>query len=95
MNTWAIIFWVLIFIVFYSYLGYGLLLFILVKIKRLFKKHEMTETKSYEPEVTLFVAAYNEKNYVDMKVKNGYSMNYPQEKIKQVWVTDGSDDGTP
>ncbi len=37
MNTWAIIFWVLIFIVFYSYLGYGLLLFILVKIKRLFK----------------------------------------------------------
>ncbi len=45
--------------------------------------------------MTLFVAAYNEKDYVDAKVENGFSLAYPQSKIKQVWVTDGSDDGTP
>jgi len=49
----------------------------------------------YQPEVTLFVAAFNEKDYVDEKVKNSRSLNYPSNKVKQVWVTDGSDDGTP
>ena len=43
----------------------------------------------------MFVAAYNEKEYVEEKVNNHLSLNYPQEKIQHVWVTDGSDDGTP
>jgi len=29
------------------------------------------------------------------KVKNSFEMKYPKRKIHQVWVTDGSDDGTP
>lgn len=95
MLTLKIIFWLLLFLVFYAYLGYGILLYFLVKIKRVFKPKKQTETNDYEPEVTLFVAAYNEKDYVEAKVKNGFSLNYPQSKIKQLWVTDGSDDGTP
>jgi len=95
MQTIKIIFWILLFIVFYAYLGYGILLFILVKLKRLLKKTKTKEKKTYEPEVTLFVAAYNEKDYVDAKVKNSFSLEYPSEKVRQVWVTDGSDDGTP
>jgi cellulose synthase/poly-beta-1,6-N-acetylglucosamine synthase-like glycosyltransferase len=96
METLKILFWVFLFIIFYSYMGYGILLFLIIKIKRLsgFTKHPAVED-SYEPEVTLFVAAYNEKDYVDEKVKNFFSLNYPQEKLKQVWITDGSDDGTP
>jgi cellulose synthase/poly-beta-1,6-N-acetylglucosamine synthase-like glycosyltransferase len=90
-----IIFWVLLFIVFYAYVGYGILLFVLVRIKRLFVKKKSDNNKKYEPEVTLFVAAYNEKDYVDKKVKNSFNLEYPKEKVKQVWVTDGSDDGTP
>lgn len=90
-----IIFWALLFIVFYSYLGYGILLFVLVKIKRLISPGKKNFNPDYEPEVTLFVAAYNEKDYVDAKVENSYNLDYPQEKVKQVWVTDGSDDGTP
>lgn len=49
----------------------------------------------YEPEVTLFVAAYNEKDYVDAKISNSFNLEYPKEKVKHVWVTDGSNDGTP
>lgn len=90
-----ITFWVLLFIVFYAYLGYGILLFILVKLKRIFCKRKKEIDENYEPDVTLFVAAYNEKDYVDAKVKNSSEMIYPKEKIHQVWVTDGSDDGTP
>ncbi len=95
MQTIKILFWILLFIVFYAYLGYGILLFILVKLKRLLKKTKEKEKENYEPEVTLFVAAYNEKDYVDAKVKNSFSLEYPSKKVHQVWVTDGSDDGTP
>lgn len=95
MLTLKIFFWLLLFLVFYAYLGYGILLYFLIKLKRAFGVKKQTENADYEPEVTLFVAAYNEKDYVDAKVKNGFSLAYPQSKIKQVWVTDGSDDGTP
>jgi cellulose synthase/poly-beta-1,6-N-acetylglucosamine synthase-like glycosyltransferase len=96
MTAIEILFWALLFIVFYAYVGYGILLFILVKIKRIFKgKKKLSGNPDYEPEVTLFVAAFNEKDYVDAKVKNSKSLEYPQEKVKHVWVTDGSNDGTP
>lgn len=96
MLTIKIIFWILLFFVFYAYLGYGILLFFLIKLKRLLKIGERFEVdEQYEPEVTLFIAAYNEKDFVDRKVKNTRQLNYPNEKLKQVWVTDGSDDGTP
>jgi len=95
MLTLKIIFWLFLFIVFYTYVGYAILLFILVRIKRLLKKSKSTTPVEYEPEVTLFVAAYNEKDYVEEKVLNSFSLDYPHNKVKQVWVTDGSDDGTP
>jgi len=95
MQTLKIIFWIFLFIIFYSYVGYGILLFFMVRIKRLFSPKKGIYDPEYEPEVTLFVAAYNEKDYVDEKVKNSFSLEYPSKKVKQVWVTDGSDDGTP
>ncbi len=95
MSTLEIIYWILIFIVFYAYLGYGILLFVLVKIKRIFKKNLLNNNENFEPDVTLFVAAYNEKDYVDEKVNNSFKLDYPAAKVRQVWITDGSDDGTP
>ncbi len=95
MTTIAILFWVFLFIIFYAYLGYGILLFFLVKMKRLLGLSKKVFDPEYEPDVTLFCAAYNEKDYVDDKIKNSFSLEYPAEKVKHVWVTDGSDDGTP
>jgi cellulose synthase/poly-beta-1,6-N-acetylglucosamine synthase-like glycosyltransferase len=96
MTTLKIIFWVLLFIVFYAYIGYGILLFILVRIKRLIKgKSVKNADPSYEPDVTLFVTAFNEREFIDEKIKNSLELEYPSEKLHLVWVTDGSDDGTP
>jgi cellulose synthase/poly-beta-1,6-N-acetylglucosamine synthase-like glycosyltransferase len=91
-----IIFWILLFIVFYAYIGYGILLFVIIKIRRIFghKKKQIFDP-AYEPEVTLFIAAYNEKDFVHAKVKNSHELHYPADKLHQVWVTDGSNDGTP
>jgi cellulose synthase/poly-beta-1,6-N-acetylglucosamine synthase-like glycosyltransferase len=96
MKAIEIIFWIAIFVVFYSYLGYGILLFLIIRIRRMLGIGKRpAPDPSYEPEVSLFVAAYNEKEYVDDKVMNHLSLNYPQDKIQHIWITDGSDDGTP
>lgn len=96
MNALELFFWLALAVIFYSYLGYGIVLFALIKLRRLFglgKKFEGNE--EYLPEVTLFVAAYNEKDYLEEKVANSRDLNYPKELVTQLWVTDGSDDGTP
>jgi cellulose synthase/poly-beta-1,6-N-acetylglucosamine synthase-like glycosyltransferase len=96
MESLKILFWALLFIIVYTYVGYGILLFIIIKIRRLFKVGNKEEIDpSYEPEVTLFIAAYNEKDYVEAKMKNTLELQYPKEKLNIIWVTDGSDDGTP
>ncbi len=95
MSFIEILFCILMFIVFYAYLGYGILLFILVHIKRIFFNKKRIVQEDYEPHITLFVAAYNEKDYIDEKVNNSFELDYPKEKVQQVWITDGSDDGTP
>jgi cellulose synthase/poly-beta-1,6-N-acetylglucosamine synthase-like glycosyltransferase len=76
--------------------GYGILLFVIIKIRRILKIGGKTKIDyTYEPEVTLFIAAYNEKDYVEAKMKNSLELDYPKDKLKIIWVTDGSDDGTP
>jgi len=90
-----LLFWILFFLLFYTYLGYALVLFIAVKIKNLFYTAKSNKSTDYEPEVCLFVTAFNEKDYIRQKVENSFQLNYPKEKIQYVWVTDGSDDGTP
>lgn len=91
-----ILFWSLLFIVFYAYAGYGILLLGIIKIRRILGlKKQAVPDPDYEPDVTLFIAAYNEKDFVDAKVKNSRELDYPAEKLHQVWVTDGSNDGTP
>lgn len=88
--------WILIFIIVYTYVGYGILLFAIIKIRRFFKIGKKTIIDdSYQPEVTLFIAAYNEKEYVAAKMKNTLSLDYPKDKLHIIWVTDGSNDGTP
>ncbi|WP_242118892.1 glycosyltransferase family 2 protein [Aestuariivivens sediminicola] len=90
-----ILFWILLFTVVYTYIGYGLVLYLLVKLKRWFKRNNTKlSNTSYEPEVTLFIPAYNELDYVGQKMKNTMELDYPKDKLKIYWVTDGSNDGT-
>lgn len=90
-----LIFWLGIFIVFYAYLGYGLLLFFLIKIKRLFVKRPDLTQKDELPEVTFIVAAYNEANWIEQKIQNSLEFDYPKDKIHFLYVTDGCSDSTP
>lgn len=96
MNTLQLLFWLLLFIIFYAYIGYGMLLFVLIRFKRLMEKGKVKPSyPESEPDVTLFITAFNEKDFVSAKMLNCKELEYPAEKLQIVWVTDGSDDGTP
>lgn len=89
-----ILFWVSMFIVFYTYLGYGMVLYCMVHIKELFKKPVTPSLPQILPDVTLFIAAYNEEDIIAEKMKNCRALSYSANKLKFVWVTDGSTDRT-
>ncbi|KIO46711.1 glycosyltransferase family 2 protein [Sanguibacteroides justesenii] len=87
-------FWIAAIIVLYTYIGYGLLLYLLVKIKE--KRHPVQPLylQKPPPTATLLIAAYNEEDIVDLKMENCNRLNYPKGKLNIVWVTDGSTDNT-
>ena len=84
MRTFEILFWISLFIVFYTYIGYGIVLYILVKIKETFRKpvHYPMPADEELPEVTLFIAAYNEEDVVDEKMQNCLALDYPADKLQ-------------
>lgn len=95
MSGLEILFWSCLALVIYTYLGYGVVLWLLVKIRSIIKpRKEYAKRESDHPEVTLFITAFNEEQVVKEKMQNCYALNYPKEKLRIVWVTDGSNDNT-
>ncbi|MFD2163363.1 glycosyltransferase family 2 protein [Paradesertivirga mongoliensis] len=92
-----IIFWLSTFLIVYTYLGYGLVLWILVKIRWLIKgKRPLPVVDDRDlPGCTLIVAAYNEESFIREKIANTLELDYPKDKLKFLFVTDGCDDKTP
>lgn len=90
------LFWFSLFILFYTYLGYGILTFIIVHIKRIFisPKNHLFGSDDDLPTVTLLVAAYNEEDCIDSKIRNSLNLDYPKDKLSFLFVTDGSTDRT-
>jgi biofilm PGA synthesis N-glycosyltransferase PgaC len=91
-----IFFWIALFLVFYTFFGYGILLYILVRIKRLLVRSKRKYYAFDElPSCTIIVAAYNEADFIKEKIGNTLALNYPEGKLDIIFVTDGSSDNTP
>lgn len=87
--------WFSLFIVFYTFIGYGILLYVLVKFRRLIKgKRNVSFDLDKLPTCTLIVAAYNEAAILDKKIANTLALKYPFDKINFLFVTDGSSDNS-
>ena len=97
MVTLKVLFWICLFIVFYTYIGYGMLLYVMVLIKRLFCKTSQDPILPDDdqlPDVTLMICAYNEEDIIREKMENIRQIDYPADKFCVMWVTDGSNDGS-
>lgn len=89
-----IVFWISVFLVVYTFVGYGFFLFLLVKIKKAFKKPFVFKPDFLLPTVSILIAAYNEEDIIIDKISNTLELNYPKDKIQVIFITDGSTDKT-
>ncbi len=114
-----VLFFTGLFIIFYSYIGYGCLVWLLLRLRNFFRPSvrasrralivggAVTTTNAATdatiakpdaaslPAVTLIIAAYNEADFIVEKIENSLALEYPEEKLEIIFVTDGSTDETP
>lgn len=93
----TVFFWICLLLIVYTYIGYGILLWLLIQVKRLFAPPRLTPALPDEqlPFVSFIVAAYNEQDYIIAKANNTLALDYPPEKLQIIFITDGSTDATP
>jgi glycosyltransferase involved in cell wall biosynthesis len=73
----------------YTYVGYPALLWVAqLLFRRPVRKAEI------EPPVSLLIAAYNEAEVIQAKVRNSLALDYPVDKLEIVIASDGSTDAT-
>jgi cellulose synthase/poly-beta-1,6-N-acetylglucosamine synthase-like glycosyltransferase len=85
----ALLFWILIGLVVWTYAGYPLLLSVLAR----YRKRELTRGPN-EPSVSLIIAAYNEERDIREKLLNTLALDYPAGKLEIIVASDCSTDGT-
>jgi cellulose synthase/poly-beta-1,6-N-acetylglucosamine synthase-like glycosyltransferase len=88
---WRFVFWVSLGAVFYSYLGYPLILYIIHKLK-IRARHRYDEGET--PSLCLIISAFNEEKIIRKKIENSLSLDYPRHLLSILVASDGSDDQT-
>ena len=86
----AIVFWLSVIFVLYTYVGYPVLLAFLAALK---PKQEYQE--KFVPSVTLLITAYNEELVIAEKIENSLALDYSRDKLQILVAADGSTDRTP
>lgn len=92
MNLIQILFWTGLVIVVYAYVGYGIIIWLLARLRPA-NKTALSANAPW-PETTLVIAAYNEEDFIREKIDNTLKLHYPKEKLNIFIVTDGSTDRT-
>src|SRR5687768_15480840 len=87
------IFWLSLFILFYSYIGYGIVLWASNRFKALFNPRTQSAANDL-PSVTFIVPAYNEESILEQKILNTIGLDYPADKLQLIFITDGSTDSS-
>lgn len=84
-----IVFWVCLGVFLYILFGHGLLL---VLLKAFFSRP--VKRKPITPDVCFIIPAYNEEKVIRAKLENTLALDYPQDRLKIVVVSDGCVDRT-
>ncbi len=88
-----VVFWVSWLMLLYHLLGYGALLYILNLFKQPTKSAPGLSDDEL-PEVTILCAAYNEEKVIGAKIESFLALDYPQDKVRMIVISDDSSDKT-
>ena len=83
-------FWVSIFLVCFTYIGYPVSL----KILDIFISKKVKKNDDFLPSVSLIITAHNEESRIEKKLENSINLEYPPEKLQIIVTSDGSTDQT-
>ena len=81
MNWIEVILRISLIIVFYTFVGYGILLYLFVFLKRIFKPIDTQPAVDFEPPLTLVVPCFNEADIMEKKIINCRELDYPLQKF--------------
>lgn len=90
----AIVFWLSLFVIFYTYGGYPLLVALFAQFKPRMDYSPKSLNNDDLPSVTLLIAAYNEQTCIAEKLNNALFIDYPAGKLQIIVAADGSTDNT-
>ncbi len=85
----SLLFWVAAFLVAYTYVGYGLLVLAVGRLRP-----RPVRRQAIRPKVTVLVIAYNEGARIGRKIENLLALDYPRELLEIIIASDGSTDTT-
>jgi cellulose synthase/poly-beta-1,6-N-acetylglucosamine synthase-like glycosyltransferase len=83
------VFWVAVGVVSYAYLGYGILVWVLARIRP-----RPSAVSAIRPTVTIVVTVYNEASRIARKLESLLAIDYPRDRIEIIVAVDGSTDET-
>ena len=84
-----LVFWLAAAAIAYAYVGYLLLLAVLVRLRP-----KPVTREAYAPFVSIIIAAHNEADCLPAKLANLGQLRYPADKLQTIIVSDGSTDAT-
>lgn len=84
-----IVFWVCVCSIGYTYVGYGIVLWVLSKLMA-----RPPASADITPPVTVIVTAYNEEKSIEAKLRNLLSQDYPKKALEIIVASDASTDAT-
>jgi cellulose synthase/poly-beta-1,6-N-acetylglucosamine synthase-like glycosyltransferase len=87
--TASVVFGISTVVLFYTYAGYPLLVYIVSLVR---PRH--IRRGDFEPLVTVLITAYNEEKDLRSKLENTLELDYPKEKLEIIVASDCSADGT-
>ena len=86
----AVLFWLSVFLIIYTYIGYPVLI---AMIAKLIPFQGMAHSIS-DISVTLLITAYNEEAIIEKKIENSLRLEYSRERLQIIVAADGSSDRT-
>src|ERR1051326_4562100 len=84
-----LLFWASFILVVYVYAGYPALLVLWRRIAA-----DPVKKKHWEPAVSIVIAAHNERQNIENKIKNCLAVDYPKRKLQVIVSLDGPTDGS-
>lgn len=85
------IFWLLVLLVLYPYLIYPFLIWLWTRFQKI---PVLRKQLTPHPYVTIVIAAYNEAESIKKTIENKLSLQYPQDRLEIIVISDGSTDDT-